>query len=65
MLPFCCLLVATLLPLLFVNARREATKAATRFCFHGIHLPATAQLALTQSVPAVATFLADFDPGRI
>jgi len=65
MLPLCCLLVATLLPLLFVSPRREATKPATRFCFHGIHLPATAQLAPTQSVPVVATFLAGFDPGRI
>jgi hypothetical protein len=65
MLPLCCLLVATLLPLLFVEARREVTKPATRCCFHGIHLPATAQLALTRSVPVVATFLADFDPSRI
>jgi hypothetical protein len=65
MLPLRCLPVATLLPLLFVHPRREATKLATCCQFRGIYLPMTAPLALTRTVPVVATFPADFDPGRI
>jgi len=65
MLPLCCLVVAALLPPLFIHPRREATKPATGVRLRGIYLPAAAQLALTGSFPVVATFLADFDPGKI